>query len=150
MGHPEASCFIPHLIDLMRLQLIYTPDGQCMRIVSMSDCDPPNTLCLNRSTGRNLTSELEALTLSPQREPLGLISPHTSYFPCKARSSCVTARLVEGSLYTSASDRMVGTTTVNLARGGRSQLKTSEPSAGRGIHLSLWMVRPIECPRRLW
>ena len=111
---------------------------------------PPNTLCLNRSTGRNLTSELEALTLSPQREPLGLISPHTSYFPCKARSSCVTARLVEGSLYTSASDRMVGTTTVNLARGGRSQLKTSEPSAGRGIHLSLWMVRPIECPRRLW
>ena len=106
--------------------------------------------CLNSTTERNLTSELEALALSPQGEPSGLISPQTSFFPCKARSSCVTARLVEGSLYASASDTMDNTTTVNLARGGHSQLKTSEPSTGRGIRLSLWMVRPIECPRRLW
>lgn len=106
--------------------------------------------CLNSTTGRNLTSELEALALSPQGEPSGLISPQTSFFPCKARLRRITARLVEGSLYASASDTMDNTTTVNLARGGHSQLKTSEPSTGRGIRLSLWMVRPIECPRRLW
>lgn len=54
--------------------------------------------CLNSTTERKMTSELEALALSPQGEPLGLISFHTSFFPCKARSSRVTARLVEGSL----------------------------------------------------
>lgn len=150
MGHPEAPHFIPCVIGLTCLRLVYTSDDRRAHTVSMSDGEPPNTLCLNRTTESNLTSELEALALSPQGERPGLISPRTSFFPCKARSSRVTARLVEGSLYASASDRMINTTTVNLARGGHSQLKTSEPSTGRGIRLSLWMVRLIECPRRLW
>lgn len=45
---------------------------------------------------------------------------------------------------------IANTTTVSLARGGHSQLKRFEPSTGRGIYLSLRMVRAIERPRRLW
>ena len=45
---------------------------------------------------------------------------------------------------------IANTTTVNLARGGHSQLKRFEPSTGRGIYLSLRMVRAIERPRGLW
>lgn len=54
--------------------------------------------CLNSTTERKMTSELEALALSPQGEASGLISPQTSFFSCEARSSRVTVRLVEGSL----------------------------------------------------
>lgn len=108
---------------------------------------PPNTLCLNRTTERNMTSELKALALSLQGERPGLISPHTSFSPCKARSSCVPLVLLRGR-YVTALIVQWRIPHRRIREDGHLQPHIPRHQQGRVFIPFPWMSRYSECPWR--